>query len=405
MSGQSQIQVMHLIGSATSQFYFDVSMMYGRTAAECESLDRTKYEHKFAVVFLNGKWGFPAKLDESSVAEAEKNAVSVGAAMAKIECMQPPIDVVAPHMFCLEGMTRYRALCDMLNIEVLGCSPEVCAIGQDKFLTKSVCEVAGVPCPKGELLRKDIHGVDVASTAKELLERQNAPFIVKPNREDNSIGLTLVRTGTLEEVTAALTKGFQYDDQILVEEFIAGRECRVGVLEVEDGENLRLMVLPKLEYIVADIREQRHKLGTDSSGKLLTGDKNVSEALQKAKEEGERICPAQFEPKVHARLDDLAKRAHKALGCKYYSLYDVRIDKDGFPFMLESCLFCSFSPYSVIVGLAAKMNDSELQHHPKVFETLLARAAAETRARRAELETGKDAAATGGVKRRKVAVA
>merc|ERR1719326_2369306 len=350
-------------------------MMYGRTAAESESLDRTKYEHKFAVVFLNGKWGFPAKLDDASVQEAEKNAVSLGAAMAKIESMQPPIDVVAPHMFCLEGMTRYRALCDMLNIEVLGCSPEVCAIGQDKFLTKSVCEVAGVPCPKGELLRKDIHGVDVTTTAKQLLERQNAPFIVKPNREDNSIGLTLVKTGTVEAVTAALSKGFQYDDQILVEEFIAGRECRVAVLEVEEGDHLRLMVLPKLEYIVADIREQKHKLGTDSSGKLLTGDGNVAEALQKAREEGERICPAQFEPKIHARLDDLAKRAHTALGCKYYSLYDVRIDKDGFPFMLESCLFCSFSPYSVIVSLAGKMEGSEFQNHPKVFEMLLARAA------------------------------
>merc|ERR1719379_714715 len=185
----------------------------------------------------------------------------------------------------------------------------------------------------------------------------------------------------------ALSKGFQYDDQILVEQYIAGREARVAVLEVEEGDGLSLMVLPKLEYVVEDIREQKHKLGTDANGQLLTGDGNVAQALQKAKEEGERICPAQFEPKVHARLDDLAKRAHKALGCKYYSLYDVRIDKDGFPFMLESCLFCSFSPYSVIVGLAAKMEGSDLQHHPKVFETLLSRAAAETRARRAELET------------------
>merc|ERR1719443_203257 len=227
--------------------------------------------------------------------------------MAKIESMNPSIDVVAPHMFDLEGMTRYRSLCDMLGVEVLGCSPETCAIGQDKFLTKAVCEVAGVPCPKGELLRKDIHGVDVSMTARQLLERQSAPFIVKPNREDNSIGLTLVKTGSLEAVTAALTKGFQYDDQILVEEFIAGREARVAVLEVEEGDSVRLVVLPKLEYIVADIREQKHKLGTDSSGKLLTGDGNVAEALQKAREEGERICPAQFEPQVHARLDELAK--------------------------------------------------------------------------------------------------
>jgi hypothetical protein len=81
-------------------------------------------------------------------------------------------------------------------------------------------------------------------------------------------------------------------------------------------------------------------------------------------------------------------------------LYDVRIDKDGYPFMLESCLFCSFSPYSVIVTLAGKMTESELQHHPNVFESLLCRAARETRNRRAALTSGSDASATGGVKRR-----
>merc|ERR1740127_404914 len=129
----------------------------------------------------------------------------------------------------------------------------------------------------------------------------------------------------------------------------------------------------------------------------MTGDDGVTAALAKAKEEGERICPAQFEPAVDARLDDLAKRAHNALGCKYYSLYDVRINEDGFPFMLESCLFCSFSPYSVIVSLAAKASESDLQPHPRIFESLLRRAARETHARRAAMALGEEAAESGGV--------
>merc|ERR1719408_818236 len=296
---QGPAQILHLLGSPTSKFYFDLSVMYGRTCAESGDLDRNNFVHKYAVVYLNGKWGFPAKLDQATVMEAEEEALSLGAAMARIETMTPAVDVVVPHMFCLEGMTRYRRLCDMLGIEVLGCSPETCSIGQDKFLTKAVCQVAGVPVPAGELLRKDVHGADLATTARQLLGRQKVLFIVKPSREDNSIGLSLVKTDSLEEVTAALSKGFQYDDQILVEEYIKGRECRVAVLEVEDGEGVRLAVLPKLEYILQDIREQKHKLGTDTSGRLLSGDDNPAEALQKAKEEGERICPAEFSPKVH----------------------------------------------------------------------------------------------------------
>eukprot|EP00930_Biecheleria_cincta_P092565 TRINITY_DN8252_c0_g1_i1.p1 TRINITY_DN8252_c0_g1~~TRINITY_DN8252_c0_g1_i1.p1 ORF type:complete len:420 (+),score=76.86 TRINITY_DN8252_c0_g1_i1:123-1262(+) len=378
-------------------------MMYGRSCVECDAFDRSKFEHQYAVVNLSGKWSFPKALDSVSVEEAGKNAVSIGSAMAKIEAMQPSIDVVMPHMFCLEGMTRYRGIFEMLNVEVLGCPSDVCALGQDKFLTKAVCQAAGVPCPKGELLRSDVHGVDVQATAKQLLDRQSIPFIVKPAREDNSIGLTLVKTNSFKDVAAALSKGFQYDDTILVEEYIAGREVRVAVVEVEDGDDLRLVPLPKLEYIVEDIREMKHKLGTDSTGKLLTADGNVTRALEKAKDEGERICPAQFEPAVEARLDELAKRAHKAMGCKYYSLYDVRINKDGFPFMLESCLFCSFSPLSVVVTLASKMSDKELQPHPKLFESFLLRAAGETKARRAAaLQNQDNVATTGGLKRRKI---
>merc|ERR1712048_1213693 len=187
----------------------------------------------------------------------------------------------------------------------------------------------------------------------------------------------------VDAVVEALNNGFEHDDFILCEQYIAGRECRVGVLEVEDGEgNLQLKVLPKLEYVLEDIRTMKHKLGTDSNGKLLTSDENPGEAIAKAKEEGERICPAQFDAAVHARLDDLAIRAHKALGCKYYSLYDVRIDEDGFPFMLEAALFCSFSPYSVIVSLASKSGNASIEQHPSLFESFLRKAASATRARR-----------------------
>merc|ERR1711988_555163 len=130
------------------------------------------------------------------------------------------------------------------------------------------------------------------------------------------------------------------------------------------------------------IRTSSHKLAT-SNGQLLTSDANPAEAIVAAKKDGDRICPAQLEPEVHARLDDLAMRAHKALGCKYYSLYDVRIDENGFPFMLEAALFCSFSPYSVIVSLAAKSGNASIEQHPALFEAFLRKAANTTRTRRA----------------------
>ena len=281
---------------------------------ECPELDRSRFTHRAVVLYQNGKWGFPSTVDEAGVAEAEKSAVSFGAAMAAIEAMTPAVDVCVPHMFCVEGLTRYRTIIDMLGIELLGCSGEVCAVAQDKFTTKAVCEAGGVPVPKGELLRQDIHGIDVTATAQMLMSKHTVPFIVKPAKEDNSIGLSLVKTASIDAVSAALTKAFNNDEYVLVEEYIPGRELRVAVLEVEETNGLRLVTMPKIEYILEDIRESKHKLGTDSSGKLLTGDKDVAEAIKKGKEEGERKCPAELTDEVHARVDDLAKKAHKALG-------------------------------------------------------------------------------------------
>jgi len=381
-NGESKIHVLHLLGSSTSAWYFDLSLMYGRSAMETPELDRSSFTHRAVILYPSGKWGFPSKVDEAGVKEAEGSAKNFGEAMATIQAMTPAVDVCVPHMFCVEGLTRYRTIIDLLGIEILGCSGEVCAAAQDKFITKAICEAGGVPVPKGDLLRYDLHGTDVTAAAQMLMKKHSVPFIVKPAKEDNSIGLSLVKTSTVEAVAAALTEAFKHDEHVLVEEYIPGRELRVAVLETEEADGLRLVALPKIEYILEDIREGRHKLGTDASGKLLTGDKDVTAALKKAKEEGERICPAQLPDEVHARVDDLARKAHKALGCKYYSLYDVRVNPDGMPFMLEACLFCSFSPYSVVVSLAEKADNMDWKPHPKLFEKLLRRAARETQDRR-----------------------
>jgi D-alanine-D-alanine ligase len=373
------IRVMHMMGG-TSEFYFDLSVMYGRTAAEFEGLDLKQFTHEFVVVFPDGRWAFPRSMHKASLDEAKR--FSMGQALATIENMSPPVDVVMPHMFCMEGMTRYRSLVEMLGIEVLGCSSDTCSVANDKFLTKQVCEAAGVPVPKAQYLQKPMHGEDLRAIARQVLEARSPPFIVKPARDDNSLGLSLVRTATEEAVAEALEKAFERSNGIVVEEYIAGREVRVALLEQPDGEGMKLEVLPKIEYLLDDIRTSAHKLATNN-GQLLSSDDQPAQAIIAAKKDGDRVCPAQLEPEVHARLDDLARRAHKALGCTYYSLYDVRIDEHGFPFMLEAALFCSFSPYSVIVSLASKSGNPDIEQHPSLFERFLRRAADATRSRRA----------------------
>merc|ERR1719281_2120744 len=180
--------------------------------------------------------------------------------------MSPPIDVVMPHMFCMEGMTRYRALCEMLGIEIVGCSSDTCSVANDKFLTKQTCAAAGVPVPAGQLLQKAKHGQDLLATARRVLEKRSPPFIVKPARDDNSLGLSLVREASEDVVAQALAAAFERSETIVVEDYIAGREVRVAVLEqpTDDGNGTQLEVLPKIEYILEDIRTSSHKLATNN---------------------------------------------------------------------------------------------------------------------------------------------
>jgi len=155
----------------------------------------------------------------------------------------------------------------------------------------------------------------------------------------------------------------------------------VVALEWENEDGMSLEVLPKIEYFLEDIRTHEKKFATND-GKMGNTDDDPAKAIKGARVVGDRQCPADLEPEVHERLDFLAKTAHAALGCKYYSLFDVRIDEHGTCYMLEAALFCSFSPLSVVVGLAAQSPDERLQPHPKLFEKLMERSARKTRARR-----------------------
>jgi D-alanine-D-alanine ligase len=343
---------MHLVGSRKDQFYFDLSLVYCKACDSCSELDRARFEFHFAVVHLDDTWSFPTDLEENTMASAKR--LSMPQALAHIAALDP--DVMVPHMFCVEGMTRFRSLFDLLRIPYLGNREYTIFPATDKATTKQLLAAVGVSVPSGDLL---VRGEKEWPTVSKI------PCVVKPCNEDNSIGLTFVQRE--EELADAIELAFKHDSRVVVDDYIAGRELRVAVVECADGS---LTVLPKLEYFLENIRTSAHKLKTDANGKLS---KN---AVTEAKKDGDRQCPADLSPELHRRVDEIAINAHKALNCRHYSLFDLRVDEAGQPYVLEACLFCSFSPVSVIPSMARHAEKEEL-HHPNFFHSLLERAAAE----------------------------
>lgn len=301
------LSVLHLVGSAVSEFYYKLSLIYAR-----EVVQPAKVKSHYAVVHPDGLWQLGASLDKLS---------------AKIPCstaiaLLPKVDVVVPHMFCFPGMTSYRALFeDILGIPVVGSRAECTALATNKSHTREIVSAAGILVAKAQQLKRG--------------DRLNLelPFVVKPNSEDNSMGITLVRKES--EIATALQIGFRYDDTLLVEEYIPGRELRVGLIEKE-GE---LYVLPAIEYLLTKdkpIRTVDSKLGTKSDGMLVRQPVNIA-------------CPAQVSPQLWDKLTKAVKNAHRALGCRDYSLYDFRIhSQTQEPYLLESCSFWSFINASVL---------------------------------------------------------
>ena len=319
------LRVLHLVGSADSEWLAELSRLYARDCL-ATTADPDAFQPVIAHVSPDRRWSFPESLDDDVVSAASRDSLPIEAAVAHIVSLG--IDVAVPQMFCLPGMTEYRALLDLLGIPYLGNRPEVMALGADKARAKAVVAGAGVAVPAGEL---------VAPGQKPALA---PPAVVKPVDGDNSFGLTLVTDP--DDYPAAIRDACAHGRAALVERYVPlGREVRCGVLEL-DGE---LCCLPLEEYAVSPgakpIRDAADKLTRGADGTLALVAKQRTHAWLLAPEEP--IC---------APVWEAARRCHRALGCRHYSLFDFRIDPDGRPWFLEAGLYCSFARQSVVATMA-----------------------------------------------------
>ena len=306
-----------------SDFLTDLSRLY---AEDCLSstADPSLYDFHIAYVTPDHRWRFPADLSRAAL----MRAAPLSLADAIHHMSELGLDVVVPQMFCLPGMTSYRALFEVLDIPIVGNTAAVMALAADKAKTKAVVAAAGVKVPPGQTLRRR----DRPSIVP--------PVVVKPVDGDNSIGVSLVRDDSGYD--AALENAFAQSDVVLVERFVElGREVRCGVI-ASGGD---LICLPLEEYDVdavsKPIRTHDDKISRNADGELGL----VAKVTTKA-------WIVDTADPITARVWDVAMVCHRALGCRHYSLFDFRVDPDGQPWFLEAGLYCSFAEKSVITTMA-----------------------------------------------------
>jgi D-alanine-D-alanine ligase len=209
-----------------------------------------------------------------------------------------------------------QALLGMAGVCYTGSGHLASALAMDKHLTKVLLRSAGVATADWVMAPRS--GLDVDGTVAAL----GLPVVVKPSKQGSTVGLSIVRAAG--ELPAAVAEAFRYDDEVMVERFIPGRELTVGIV----GEQ----VLPTIEIRPAkDLYDYECKYTPGMAEEFV----------------------AELHPDSAALLADQALRAFRALKLDGYGRIDFRMDPDGRPWCLEANTLPGMTPTSLIPQAAA----------------------------------------------------
>jgi D-alanine-D-alanine ligase len=228
-------------------------------------------------------------------------------------------------------------LLEWLDVPFTGSPFQTLALARNKHLTKSLLRGAGLPTPKYFV----VEGLPVASCPLPW------PVIIKPATQDASIGLdqgsVVTNQDHLQERVVSLLKS--YGPPVLVEQFIRGRELNVALIEAPD-----LHTLPISEVLFTDKDPNFWPIVTYDA-KWRPGSRDYEATPPR--------YPANVSPRLSERLEALARRAFRLLGCRDYARVDFRVRPSGKPYILEVNPNPDCSPTA---GLAGGLGSAGITH-------------------------------------------
>ncbi len=230
---------------------------------------------------------------------------------------------------------------DMLHIPYTSCDCATSALTFNKSYTVAVAAYGGMNVAKSVLLFQHTF-----NSPDELIKDLCFPVFVKPNNGGSSIGMSKVNLPS-DELGVAIEKAFKEDDQVLIEEFIEGRELTVGVFRSK-GE---IIVLPITEIITK-------KEFFDYEAKYLGA--------------SDEITPAEIEESIAEKIRREATTAYKLFNCKGIVRVDfIYNEKEGEPYMLEINTVPGQSEASLVPQQIREMGWSMMEFYTALLEECL----------------------------------
>ncbi|MFM7147223.1 MAG: D-alanine--D-alanine ligase [Actinomycetales bacterium] len=201
-------------------------------------------------------------------------------------------------------------LLEVLDLPFVGSTSAACRLAFDKAVAKAHLRAHGIATPAFVALPQTVfRELGASELLDSVVDHLGLPLVVKPTRGGSAMGVSLVERP--EQLPAAMMAAFAYSDTVLMEQFVAGTELAVCMLQ--DGEGLR--ALPSISI--------------DPPGPLYDYDARYTAGLTQF------TCPADL-PEGHL-LDavDTALAAHRVFGLRDWSRADLIVDGEGRPWVLE----------------------------------------------------------------------
>ena len=227
---------------------------------------------------------------------------------------------------------QLQATLDNFGIKYTGSGYVGSLLAMDKDISKRLFMLGGVMTPPWVRYNK------AECTAEAIKNDIGIPCVINPCSNGSSVGISIVNSDS--ELDSALEFAFKYEESILVEKKIEGREFTVGIL---DGQ-----VLPAVEIIPTEgFYDYKNKY---QAGKTV------------------ELCPAPISDEIYAKLADMTRLAFDTLRLRGYARFDYMLDENNTPWCLEANTLPGMTPTSLLPQMAAAVGISYGKLCSKIIE-------------------------------------
>ncbi|HDM37796.1 MAG TPA: D-alanine--D-alanine ligase [Candidatus Omnitrophica bacterium] len=192
---------------------------------------------------------------------------------------------------------RVQKILEEMRMSYTGSDSKASYLAMNKIESKRVFKECGLPVAP--------YKIYTANQGSLNLDGLTTPLVVKPSMQGSSVGLSIVENE--EEINRAIYRAQSFDSQIIIERYIKGRELTVGILE--DKPLPVVEIIPKCKFY-------------DYKAKYTKG-------------LSEYEVPAKLDSSLSKRIQEIGLKAHRALGCCFFSRVDMRLSEDNQVFILE----------------------------------------------------------------------